>query len=290
MHNWYGSILRTDLESQALAAAEKSDVIVFCGGISPRLEGEEMKIKTDGFAHGDRTHLNLPAIQEALLKKLHALGKPIVYVNFSGSAIALNWQNENLAAIVQAFYPGEPTGTALAGLLYGEYSPSGRLPITFYKSVDDLPPFGEYAMKGRTYRYFEGEVLYPFGYGLSYTNFDYTDLKVAASVEAGKDISVSVSITNNGQMDGREVVQLYLKDVEASVPVPNKTLVGFKNIDLKVGESQTVSFTVSPAQLSLIDGNFERVMEPGVFEFSFGAKDQIKGKTNLTGDKYAVVD
>ena len=158
-----------DYRKEALAAAQKADVIIFCGGISANLEGEEMPLEIDGFSHGDRTHIDLPAVQEELLKALQKTGKPIVYVNFSGSAIALNWENENLPAIVQAFYPGEATGTALTRLLFGEFNPSGRLPVTFYKSVKDLPDFKDYRMEGRTYRYFKGEPLWEFGYGLSYT-------------------------------------------------------------------------------------------------------------------------
>ncbi|MFV1976274.1 MAG: glycoside hydrolase family 3 C-terminal domain-containing protein, partial [Candidatus Scalindua sp.] len=143
-----------DYQKEALEAANRSDVIIFCGGISPNLEGEEMPIEVEGFSHGDRTNIKLPAIQEELLKKLKATGKPIVYINFSGSAIALNWEDEKLSAIVQAFYPGEATGTAMAALLFGEYSPSGKLPVTFYKSVKDLPDFSDYNMTNRTYKFF----------------------------------------------------------------------------------------------------------------------------------------
>ena len=170
-----------DLRKEALEAAKKADVVVFCGGISANLEGEEMNLEIDGFAHGDRTHIDLPEIQEDLLKELHKTGKPVVYVNFSGSAIALNWEDENLPAVIQAFYPGEATGTALTRLLFGDFNPSGRLPVTFYKSVDQLPDFKNYEMAGRTYRYFRGEPLYHFGYGLSYTTFDYSNLVVSES-------------------------------------------------------------------------------------------------------------
>ncbi len=229
------------MHQEAIDAAENADVIVFCGGISSNLEGEEMKLETDGFAHGDRTHIELPLVQLELLKELHKTGKPIVYVNFSGSAIALNWQEENVSAIIQGFYPGETTGTALTNLIYGDINPSGRLPVTFYKSVDDLPDFLNYQMKGRTYRYFEGEPLYEFGYGLSYTNFEYSNLQVPESISAGKEFTVSASVTNTGSMEGNEVVQLYIKDEEASVPVPRRSLAGFKNINIKVGETKNIT-------------------------------------------------
>ncbi len=279
-----------DMVEKAINAANAADVIVFCGGISPRLEGEEMKIKTDGFAHGDRTHLKLPAIQEELLKKLKNIGKPIVYINFSGSALALNWQDEHMDAIVQAFYSGEPAGTAISRMLYGEFSPSGRLPITFYKSVDDLPPFGDYAMAGRTYRYYDGEVLYPFGHGLSYTSFEYAHLAVPKKTTTGNQISINVSVENTGEMDAREVVQLYLQDVQASTPVPNKTLIGFQNIFLKAGESGKLSFAITPEQFSLIDSNYKRVIEPGEFMVSFGSNVELQSSITLTGEVYELAD
>lgn len=259
-----------DYEAEALAKSKNADVIVFCGGISPRLEGEEMKIETDGFADGDRTHLKLPEVQESLLKKLHATGKPVIYVNFSGSAIALNWQDAELPAIVQAFYPGEPTGKALAGLLFGDYSPSGRLPVTFYKSVEDLPDFLDYAMNGRTYRYFEDEPLYTFGHGLSYTSFGYDDLVVSLDNTPNQPIKVSFTVTNTGDREGTEVVQLYLSDKEATVPVPLRSLVGFKSLTLQPGESRSVSITIDQDRYAIIDKNYIRVIEPGWFSIAVG--------------------
>lgn len=261
-----------NLEQEALAAAKKSDVIVFCGGISSNLEGEEMKIETEGFAHGDRTNIELPPVQRELLKKLKALGKPIVYVNFSGSAVALNWEHENLPAVVQAFYPGEATGTALARLLFGDFNPSGRLPVTFYKSVADLPDFKDYRMEGRTYRYFKGTPLYEFGYGLSYTTFQYSNFQLAKNVAVGEPVKVTVTVTNTGSRDGEEVVQVYVNHVDTKSPAPVRSLAGFKRVFLKAGESKQVELTIQADQLAIINRDYKRVVEPGAVMFSVGGK------------------
>ncbi|WP_299557328.1 glycoside hydrolase family 3 C-terminal domain-containing protein [Seonamhaeicola sp.] len=291
---WYGTMASPfahlqwvrrdfDYELEAFTNAENADVIVYCGGISPRLEGEEgeVGVELEGFSGGDRKHLKLPAIQEKQLKKLHALGKPIIYVNFSGSAIALNWQNENLPAIIQAFYPGEATGDALAELLLGDYSPSGKLPVTFYKSVEDLPDFKDYRMQGRTYRYYDGEVLYPFGHGLSYTQFEYTDLK-ASNAEAGNKVEVNVKVKNMGDMDAYETVQLYISDQVASTPVPIRTLVGIEKVFLKKGETTTIKFKINPEQMSVIDDDYERVVEPGDFRLTINGWGKESPSTLLT--------
>ncbi len=235
-----------DLEADALAAAADADVILFFGGIDANLEGEEMDVHIDGFLGGDRTHLNLPAAQESLLRKLHATGKPVVLVNFSGSAMALNWEAENLPAIVQAFYPGERGGAAIADLLWGEFSPSGRLPVTFYRSLDGLPAFDDYSMQNRTYKYYAGDPLYAFGHGLSYTSFAYSALEVPDAHPAGEALPVSVTVTNTGDMAGREVVQVYLtRDERANASVPRVELAGFDVVELAPGESATVSFEVA---------------------------------------------
>lgn len=287
-----------DYHKEALAAAKKGDVIIFCGGISPRLEGEEMKLETDGFAHGDRTDLALPKIQEELLKELQQTGKPIVYVNFSGSAIALNWESENLPAIVQAFYPGEATGIALVRLLFGDINPSGRLPITFYKSVSDLPDFQNYGMEGRTYRYFKGTPLFAFGYGLSYTNFTYKNLQISASVATNGDSKVSVEVTNTGKRDGDEIVQLYVSNKEATVPVPIRTLAGFKSVFLKAGETKKIEFILLPQNFSVIDKDYNRVVQPGAFQISVGggqpeaksieAQNVVQTDVKVTGPAFAI--
>jgi beta-glucosidase len=211
----------------------------------------------------------------------------------SGSALAVNWENENLPAILQAWYPGEEGGTAIADVLFGNYSPSGRLPVTFYKSADQLPPFEEYAMKGRTYRYFTGETLYPFGYGLSYSRFIYSNLKVPETVETGKMVTITADVTNSGSVAGDEVVQLYLSNKTAQVPVAVRSLEGFCRVSLKPGEKQTVSFTIKPTQMSIIDDDTKRVQQAGTFEVSVGGgqpvnisaatSNYVSGKLKVTG-------
>lgn len=282
---WVETETTHDYESEALQSARDADVIMFCGGISPRLEGEEMKLDIDGFAHGDRTHIELPANQRSLLKKLHSTGKPVIYINFSGSAIALNWEDEFLSAIVQAFYPGEPTGEALADLLFGEFSPSGKLPITFYRSVEDLPDFSDYQMKGRTYRYFNGEVLYPFGHGLSYSRFDLQEVSIPISARVGNPIELKIKVSNLGDYDGYEVVQLYLTDEESSAPVPLKSLVDIEKIYLNKGESREVRLQISPEQMSLITDASKRIIEPGRFQLCIaGSNEELKSAFVLTGN------
>ena len=243
-----------DLKAEAMAAAEDAEIILFFGGIDANLEGEEMGVELDGFLGGDRTSLNLPAPQEELLKELHATGKPVVLVNFSGSAMALNWEDENLPAIVQAFYPGEKAGDAIADLLWGDFSPSGRLPVTFYKSLDGMPGFKDYSMENRTYKYYEGEPLYPFGHGLSYTSFEYGDISMPRRHNAGEPMEVSVTVTNTGERSGREVVQLYIEhDERPNASVPKVELVAFDVVNLGAGESQTVTFELSPDNLGYYD-------------------------------------
>jgi len=264
---------------EAVKAARDADASVLVLGLSARLEGEEMKVEVPGFRGGDRTDLSLPQPQEALLKAVVATGKPVVVVLLSGSALAVNWANDHAPAILQAWYPGGEGGVALADVLFGDYNPAGRLPVTFYKSVDQLPPFTDYSMQGRTYRYFKGEPLYPFGYGLSYTKFPYSNLCVK-SVKAGEPARVTVDVTNTGEREGDEVVQLYLTDVAASAPVPIRTLVGFERISLRPREKRTVTFTITPRQMSLIDNNDKRVIEPGEFLISAGG---LRGRFTLSG-------
>ena len=261
------------ITEEALRAARQADVVVMVMGISAALEGEEMTVNVSGFRGGDRTEISLPKAQEDLLKAVRATGKPVVLVLMNGSALAVNWADENLPAIVEAWYPGEEGGTALADVLFGDTNPSGRLPVTFYKSVSQLPPFADYAMQGRTYRYFKGEPLYPFGFGLSYTSFKYDKLKLSpAGIQAGKSIKVSVEVTNVGNRAGDEVVQLYVTDVAASVPVPGRSLAGVRRVSLKPGEKQSVSFTLAPEQMTVIDDKAKRVIEPGEFLVSVGGK------------------
>jgi beta-glucosidase len=223
---------------EAIAAAKQADAVVMVLGLSPRLEGEEMKVPVEGFSGGDRLSLDLPAVQEELLERVSAVGKPVVLVLMNGSAVAINWAHDHVPAIVEGWYPGQAGGTAIADVLFGDYNPAGRLPVTFYKSVDQLPAFTDYSMKNRTYRYFTGQPLYPFGYGLSYTSFGYSN----PTITPGKEVKVSVEVENTGARDGDEVVQLYLT-------APFKALAGFRRITLKPKERRTVAFTLLPAQL-----------------------------------------
>ena len=242
------------LETAAVRAAEQADVVVLCLGITSRLEGEEMRIRTDGFVGGDRTSLDLPAAQERLLERVAQMGKPTVLVLLNGSALAVAWAEEHVPAILDAWYPGQAGGTAIANVLFGDYNPGGRLPVTFYKSVNDLPAFDDYRMTGRTYRYFEGTPLYPFGYGLSYTTFAYDALKTSAGALRGNDtLTVSVDVRNTGSRAGDEVVQLYVRHLGSAVPRPKRELRGFRRITLQPGERRTVEFRLAPRALAYWD-------------------------------------
>lgn len=259
-----------DLRQEAIAIAKQADVVVMCMGLSPRLEGEEMEVKLDGFNGGDRVKLQLPQVQQDLIKEIYALGKPVVLVLLNGSALAINWENQNLPAIVEAWYGGQKGGTAIADVLFGDYNPSGKLPLTYYSSENDLPAFEDYNMKGRTYRFFEGKPLYQFGYGLSYTTFSYSNIKMKTSSRVNQPITVTADIQNTGERDGNEIVQLYLKHLNALVPVPFHTLKGFQKVSLKKGQKKTVSFTIKPADFSVIKDNGDAVINPGSFVISIG--------------------
>lgn len=247
-----------------------ADAVVFVGGISPQLEGEEMKVTNPGFNGGDRTTIMLPTVQTELMKKLSATGKKIVFVMMTGSAIAIPWENDNIPAIVNAWYGGQSAGTAVADVLFGDYNPAGRLPVTFYKSDLDLPGFSDYSMKGRTYRYFRGEPLYPFGYGLSYSHYQYSGMVMPTTTTRGKKMTIKATVTNKGEMDGEEVVQLYLGYENIKGQAPLRALKGFKRIFLKAGESKTISFVISPDQLSLIDDTGKMYQPAGKMTVSVG--------------------
>lgn len=284
------SVPNPKMLDEAIEATKKADVAIVVLGLSQRLEGEEMPIKVDGFEGGDRTHLNLPKTQQDLVKAIKNTGKPTILVLLNGSAIAVNWEDENLDAIISAGYPGQEGGNAVADVLFGDYNPAGRLPVTYYKSVEQLPPFENYDMEGRTYKYFEGEPLYPFGYGLSYTTFNYSDLKMPKKVKTGEPVKVSVTVTNSGKRAGEEVVQLYLKDEKASTPRPKLQLEGFKRIHINAGESKVVEFELTPRQFSMIGENEKRVIESGRFTIYAGGgqpgtknSNSVAGKIELTG-------
>jgi beta-glucosidase len=262
---------------EAVAAARGADAVIFVGGLNGDVEGEEMRVPYPGFAGGDRTDIALPAPQQKLLEALHATGKPVVFVLMTGSAVAINWAQQNLPAIVVAWYPGQEGGNALADVLFGDVSPAGRLPVTFYKSVADLPAFDDYSMAGRTYRYFGGEPLYPFGHGLSYSRFEYSGLPRAQyRVRPNDPLQLSVSVRNVGDRDADEVVQLYLRDVESKLPMPRKQLRGFERVNLKRGESKTVTFRLVPAEDFVYYDEAKRAyaVEPGEFEIQIGASSR----------------
>ena len=265
------SLPGVDHETKALEAAEKADVVVAVMGLSPALEGEEMSVDVEGFAGGDRTDIRLPRPQEELLKQIHALGKPVVLVLLNGSALAVNWAAEHIPAIVEAWYPGQAGGDAIADVLFGDYNPAGRLPVTFYKSVEDLPLFEDYQMEGRTYRYFQGEPLFAFGHGLSYTKFEFDSLHIDRSaVKAGGSVAVSLDVTNTGDRTGDEVVQLYVRHRDATVTRPVKELKGFKRITLQPGERKAVTFTLYTHQLGIYDEAMQFVVQPGLVEVMVG--------------------
>jgi beta-glucosidase len=259
---------------EALDAARASDVVVFVGGLTGDVEGEEMRVNYPGFAGGDRTDLRLPSSQQKVLEALHATGKPVVLVLTAGSALAVDWAQSRLPAIMVAWYPGQRGGTAVADALFGVTNPGGRLPVTFYKATETLPPFEDYGMKGRTYRYFEGQPLYPFGHGLSYTRFDYSGLKLdRASATRDDTIRVTVTVRNSGARVGDEVVQLYLRPLDPRRSRALKELRGVERVTLKPGETRTLTFSVLPSRdLTIYDDlRKDYVVEPGRFELQIGA-------------------
>lgn len=256
---------------------KEADVIIFAGGISPRLEGEEMPVYVEGFKKGDRTNIELPKVQKEMIKALKATGKPIVYVVCTGSALALNWEEANIDAILNAWYGGQEGGTAVADILFGDYNPSGRLPITFYKSVDQLPDFQDYNMQGRTYRYMTQEPLYPFGYGLSYTTFDFRNAKLSQNkIAKDQSVTLSLDIANTGQTDGDEVAQVYIKNPN-DPKGPLKALKAFKRVNVKAGSTQQVSIELEPkAFQSFNDQTQTMEVRPGKYKVLYGSSSVDK--------------
>ncbi|MGD9327827.1 MAG: glycoside hydrolase family 3 C-terminal domain-containing protein [Cyclobacteriaceae bacterium] len=268
-----------DMEENALKKIKDSDITLLFMGLSPYLEGEEMPIKVEGFSGGDRTDIKLPSTQLNFINKVVQTGKPVVLVLMGGSAIAVNDADKNIPAILHSWYPGEFGGMALAEILFGDVNPSGKLPVTFYKSIDDIPEFEDYNMHNRTYKYFPGDPLYPFGHGLSYTYFEYSDLDISdKEFDSFDEITLEVDVKNTGQFPGAEVVQLYINDMEASVRIPNIALEGFQKIYLEAGEQRTVNFTIMPDQLAIINEMGEKIIEPGSFKVYVGGKQpNMKG-------------
>lgn len=268
-------ILKNTEPNEVAAKVKDADIIVFVGGISAKLEGEAMPVSVAGFKGGDRTNIELPTVQTELLKALHATGKPIVFVNMSGGAMGFEWEAAHLPAIIQAWYGGQAGGQAIADVLFGDYNPSGKLPVTFYKNTNDLPDFEDYSMANRTYRYYTGEPLYAFGHGLSYTTFGYSKLNYNSQNK-----TISVEIKNNGSQAGDEVVQLYLSHQNPSYKTPIHALKGFKRIHLKVGESKKITFKLTPKELSVIDEKGNSLPIKGKAKFFVGGGQPLKDTFN----------
>lgn len=271
--------------------AAEADIIIAVMGLSPELEGEEMPVDLDGFYKGDRTKLDLPGVQEGLLKACKQSGKPVILVLTGGSPLAVNWAQDNVDAIVMCWYPGDKGGEAVADILFGDVNPSGRLPITFPKSADQLPPFGEYSMVGRTYRYMTSEPLYTFGFGLSYTRFEYSAPRVSKPViSKGESITFECTIKNTGKLAGDEMVQLYLTDLESSTRTPLFALKGATRVSLRPGESANVQFTLTPHMMELVTDAGERILEPGKFRIYAAGASPSERSVQLGAPTPASID
>jgi beta-glucosidase len=268
---------------EAAAAAKDADVVVAMVGITSELEGEEMQVSEEGFKGGDRTSLDLPKPEQALLEAVAASGKPLVVVLTNGSALSVNWAKEHANAILDAFYPGEEGGAAVAETLSGKNNPAGRLPVTFYTGVSQLPPFENYFMRGRTYRYFEGTPLYPFGYGLSYTTFSYSGLSVpTAAITAGEPVTAEVTVTNTGKHAGDEVAQLYLSFPQVK-GAPLRALRAFQRVHLEPGASQKVHFELKPRDLSMVTESGDPIIAEGQYSVSVGGGQPNTGAQAVAG-------
>jgi beta-glucosidase len=268
---------------EAIAAAKNADVVIAVVGITSSLEGEEMPVSEPGFLGGDRTSIDLPAPEEALVEAVVATGKPVAVVLMNGSALAVNWINDHANAVLESWYPGEEGGTAVAETLSGRNNPAGRLPLTFYKDLTQLPNFEDYTMAGRTYRYFKGKPLYPFGYGLSYTTFKYSDLKMPQQpVDAGSPVDADVTVTNTGSRAGDEVVQLYLNfpDVKGA---PSVALRGFQRIHLEAGESRSVHFELKDRDLGMVTEEGNPIIAPGEYTISVGGGQPDTAAPRVSG-------
>jgi beta-glucosidase len=270
-------------DPEAVTAAKNADVVIAVVGITSELEGEEMPVNEEGFNGGDRTSIDLPKPEQQVLQAVSAAGKPVVLVLANGSALAVNWANEHANAIVETWYAGEEGGTAIARTLSGKNNPAGRLPVTFYTGVEQLPPFEDYSMKGRTYRYFEGKPLYPFGYGLSYTTFAYRGLTLPkAALNAGDPLTAEVTVVNTGKLEGDEVVQLYLSFPDVA-GAPLRALRGFRRVHLKPGESQNVRFELKDRDLSMVSESGDPLIVEGNYSVSIGGGQPNTGAPTVTG-------
>jgi len=278
-----GNFVKTNFAA-LIERHKNADAFIFAGGISPQLEGEEMPVDFPGFKGGDRTSILLPDVQTKLLKALQSSGKPVVFAMMTGSAIAIPWEAENIPAILNIWYGGQSAGTAAADVIFGDYNPAGRLPVTFYKSDSDLPSFVDYKMDNKTYRYFKGTPLYGFGYGLSYTSFKYSDLKTPVKIKKGQSVSISVKVTNTGKTEGEEVAQLYLINQDAAIKTPLKSLKGFDRFNLKPGENKTITFNLSPEDLSYVTPEGSLKQYEGKIKISIGGSqpdEKLLTKSNV---------
>ncbi len=273
-----------DRLSEVRGVCAESDVVIACMGLDSSLEGEEGD-EGNEFASGDKLNLNLPGLQQQILEEIYGCGKPVVLVLLSGSALAVNWAEEYIPAIIQGWYPGAQGGRAIADILFGEKNPEGRLPVTFYRSLDGLPTFTDYSMKGRTYRYMQTEALYPFGYGLSYTEFVYSDVKTDKEILDKEGITVTATVKNTGKMDGAETVQVYIKVNQDNTP--NAQLKGFKKVFLKAGESRTITLKLPMEAFALFDeGGVLRLLEGEATLYAGGHAPDARSNA-LTGTKPA---
>jgi beta-glucosidase len=258
------------LQDEAVEAAKKADVVVAFVGLTARLEGEEMRVDAKGFAGGDRTDITLPDVQQELLEAVAKTGKPVVVVMLNGSALAVNWAHQNAKAILEAWYPGQAGGQAIAETLSGKNNPAGRLPVTFYTGVDQLPAFEDYSMANRTYRYFKGRPLFAFGDGMSYSTFEYSNVKVSKErIKAGDSLTIEADVKNAGKAAGDEVAELYLRSPQTSIS-PKIALAGFERVHLDAGESKHVTFHLDPRTLSQVDEKGNRAVQPGNYQVSLG--------------------
>jgi beta-glucosidase len=258
------------LRDQAVGVAGRSGVVIAFLGLSPEIEGEEMPVKVEGFDGGDRSAIELPIAQQKLVEALAATGKPLILVLMNGSALALQDAAQKASGILEAWYPGEAGGTAIAETLFGESNPSGRLPVTFYAATSQLPAFDDYSMKGRTYRYFTGTPLYRFGYGLSYTTFRYSEAGLSAkTLRAGEPLEASVRIENSGDRDGDELVEAYVIP-KAQPGAPNCWLAAFQKVHLHKGEAKTIRLSIEPRQLSMVNADGSRSVQAGDYELYLG--------------------
>ena len=278
-----GSAVNDAPAPEAVEAARKADLVIAAVGITSRLEGEEMPVNQPGFLGGDRTSIDLPQPEEALVEAVASAGKPLVVVLMNGSALAVNWINQHANAVVEAWYSGEEGGAAIASTLSGHNNPAGRLPVTFYQGVSQLPNFEDYSMANRTYRYFTGKPLYPFGYGLSYTTFGYSELSMRElSVNAGDPVTASVTVKNTGKLAGDEVAQLYLK-FPAVAGAPRIALRGFQRVHLEPGQSKQVHFELKNRDLSMVTEAGQPIVAGGDYTISIGGGQPDTGSPGVTG-------